>query len=54
MVSPGAASQMVDRLEKLKMVKQIPDPKDRRVRKILVLDEGKNLCSKISFTAKVG
>ncbi len=40
MVSPGAASQMVDRLEKLKMVTRIADPKDRRVRKILVLDKG--------------
>ena len=42
MVSLGAASQMVDRLEKLEMVKRIADPKDRRVRKVLVLDKGKN------------
>ncbi len=40
MVSPGAASQMVDRLEKLEMVARTADPKDRRVRKILVLDKG--------------
>ena len=40
MVSPGAASQMVDRLEKLEMVARIADPKDRRVRKVLVLDKG--------------
>lgn len=40
MVSPGAASQMVDRLEKLKMVERIADPEDRRVRKVLVLDKG--------------
>lgn len=40
MVSPGAASQMVDRLEKLKMVERIADPDDRRVRKVLVLDKG--------------
>ena len=40
MVSPGAASQMVDRLEKLEMVARIADPADRRVRKILVLDKG--------------
>jgi DNA-binding MarR family transcriptional regulator len=40
MVSPGAASQMVDRLEKLEMVKRIADPEDRRVRKVLVLDNG--------------
>ena len=40
MVSPGAASQMVDRLEKLEMVERIADPKDRRVRKVIVLDKG--------------
>ena len=42
MVSLGAASQMVDRLEKIGMVERIADPKDRRVRKVLVLDKGKN------------
>jgi DNA-binding MarR family transcriptional regulator len=40
MVSPGAASQMVDRLEKLEMVERIADPEDRRVRKVLVLEKG--------------
>ena len=40
MVSPSAASQMVDRLEKLDMVKRISDPTDRRVRKVLVLEKG--------------
>ena len=40
MVSPGAASQMVDRLEKLEMVTRIADPEDRRVRKVLVLEKG--------------
>jgi DNA-binding MarR family transcriptional regulator len=40
MVSPGAASQMVDRLEKLEMVARIADPKDRRVRKVTVLEKG--------------
>ena len=40
MVSPGAASQLVDRLEKLEMVARIADPNDRRVRKVLVLDRG--------------
>ena len=40
MVSPGAASQMVDRLEKFEMVARIADPEDRRVRKIIVLDKG--------------
>ena len=42
MVSLGAASQMVDRLEKLEMVARTTDPNDRRVRKIQVLEKGKN------------
>ena len=42
MVSPGAASQMVDRLEKLEMVARIADPEDRRVRKVLVLEKGES------------
>jgi MarR family transcriptional regulator, organic hydroperoxide resistance regulator len=41
-VSPAAASQLVDRLEKLEMVARISEPGDRRVRKIVVLDKGKN------------
>jgi len=40
MVSLGAASQMVDRLEKLEMVERIADPEDRRVRKVQVLEKG--------------
>ena len=40
MVSPAAASQLIDRLEKLEMVARISDPTDRRVRKIIVLDKG--------------
>lgn len=40
MVSPGAASQMVDRLEKLAMVERTADPNDRRVRKVRVLAKG--------------
>ena len=40
MVSPGAASQMVDRLEKLDMVARIADSEDRRVRKVSVLEKG--------------
>jgi len=39
-VSPGAASQMVDRLEKLEMVSRVADPEDRRGRKVAVLDKG--------------
>ena len=41
-VSPAAASQLIDRLEKLEMVERISEPGDRRVRKIVVLDKGKN------------
>ncbi len=40
MVSPAAATQLVDRLEKLDMVTRIADPKDRRVRKVIVLEKG--------------
>jgi DNA-binding MarR family transcriptional regulator len=39
-VSAGAASQMVDRLEKLEMVARIADSEDRRVRKVTVLEKG--------------
>jgi len=39
-VSPGAASQLVDRLEKLEMVERIADPQDRRVRNVRVLEKG--------------
>jgi DNA-binding MarR family transcriptional regulator len=42
MVSPAAVSQLIDRLEKLEMVARISDPEDRRVRKIVVLDQGKS------------
>ena len=42
MVSPAAASQLIDRLEKLEMVARISDPEDRRVRNIVVLDQGKS------------
>ena len=45
MVSLGAGSQMVDRLEKLAMVQRIADPNDRRIRKILVSDKGKTFVS---------
>ena len=42
MVSPAAGSQLIDRLEKLEMVERVPDPGDRRLRKIVMLDKGKN------------
>jgi len=40
MVSPAAASQLVDRLEKFDMVSRTSDPKDRRVRNVVVLEKG--------------
>ena len=42
MVSPAAGSQLIERLEKLGMVERVSEPGDRRVRKIVVLDKGKN------------
>jgi len=42
LVSPAAGSQLIERLEKLEMVARISDPADRRVRKIEVLEKGKN------------
>jgi len=41
-VSPAAASQLIDRLEKLEMVVRISESDDRRVRRIIVLDKGKS------------
>lgn len=46
MVTPAAASQLVDRLEKLEMVERIADPNDRRVRKISVLKKGEEFVQK--------
>jgi DNA-binding MarR family transcriptional regulator len=42
LVSPAAGSQLIERLEKLEMVARVSDPTDRRVRKIEVLEKGKN------------
>jgi DNA-binding MarR family transcriptional regulator len=42
MVSAAAASQMVDRLERQYLVERIPDPGDRRVRKVVLTDQGKS------------
>ena len=42
LVSPAAASQLIARLEKLEMVTRVSDPADRRVRKIILLDKGKD------------
>jgi len=42
LVSPAAGSQLIERLEKLGMVARVSDPGDRRVRKIEVLEKGRN------------
>jgi len=41
-VSLGAASQMVDRLEKFGMIRRTTDSTDRRVRKVEVLEKGRS------------
>jgi DNA-binding MarR family transcriptional regulator len=40
MVSAAAASQMVDRLEKQNLVTRIPEPTDRRVRNVVLSEQG--------------
>ena len=40
MVSAPAASQMADRLEKVNLVERRPEPGDRRVRKIVLTEQG--------------
>lgn len=42
MVSAAAASQMVDRLEKQNLVTRIPDPGDRRVRNVVLSEQGEH------------
>ena len=42
MVSPAAASQMVDRLEKQNLVERTAEPGDRRVRNVVLSDQGEN------------
>ena len=42
MVSAAATSQMVDRLEKQSLVIRMPDPDDRRVRNVLLSEQGDN------------
>jgi DNA-binding MarR family transcriptional regulator len=42
MVSAAAASQMVDRLEKQNLVERTAEPGDRRVRKVVLSNQGKN------------
>jgi DNA-binding MarR family transcriptional regulator len=43
MVSPAAASQMVDRLEKQNLVSRLQDPGDRRVRNVVLSEQGQAL-----------
>lgn len=40
MVSAAAASQMVNRLEKQNLVQRMAEPKDRRVRNVVLSDKG--------------
>ena len=42
MVSPAAASQMVNRLEKQNLVQRITDPTDRRVRNVALSEQGEH------------
>jgi len=42
MVSASAASQMADRLEKENLVKRIPKPGDRRIRNVVLTEQGDN------------
>jgi len=42
MVSAAAASQMADRLEKVNLVKRIPKPGDRRVRNVVLTQQGES------------
>ena len=46
MVSAAAASQMVDRLEKQNLVARIPDPGDRRVRNVVLSEQGQEFVLK--------
>jgi DNA-binding MarR family transcriptional regulator len=46
MVSAAAASQMVDRLEKQNLVVRIPEPGDRRVRNVVLSEEGERFVRK--------
>jgi len=43
MVSAPAASQLADRLEKLGLVQRIPKPGDRRVRNVVLTEQGETL-----------
>jgi len=42
MVSAPAASQMADRLEKLDLVQRVTEPGDRRIRNVVLTEEGEN------------
>jgi DNA-binding MarR family transcriptional regulator len=46
MVSAAAASQMVDRLEKQNLVFRIPEPGDRRVRNVVLSEQGERFVRK--------
>ena len=42
MVTAAAVSQMVDRLEKQNLVERVADPGDRRVRNVVLSDQGES------------
>ena len=42
MVSAPAASQMADRLEKVNFVQRVPEPGDRRVRNVVLTEQGES------------
>ena len=53
LVSAAAASQMVDRLEKQNYVQRVADPGDRRVRRVLLSDQGQSFVQQ-SIEARQG
>lgn len=53
MVSPAAASQMVDRLEKQNLVTRTAQPGDRRVRNVVLSAEGESFVQR-SIAARQG
>ena len=46
MVSAPAASQMADRLEKHGLVRRVPEPGDRRVRNVVLTEQGEEFVRK--------
>ena len=53
MVSAPAASQMADRLEKANLIQRIPEPGDRRVRNVVLTEQGESLVRRSIETRKI-